>query len=201
MWETFFKLHYKDHCNLSDSVNPKDYLEFVEVIINNKKEFVLANKFPIELYFLKNFKFILNYLNWAQNQPVYSLIIYPRVYFLLSFLLFNSLFIKKVMQIELYFFTNINNNNTICVSWCASQPHMNIFFFITNIKSHLESLTSFLKGSIWLERELKEFSSLSIRGLRDSRRLLLDYTFSGLLLNQPNPNWNNYNQLLKAYNF
>lgn len=58
---------------------------------------------------------------------------------------------------------------------CFFSNKFTNFLFKLKSKNYL-SITSFCKSAGWVERELKEFSTLYIEGLTDSRRLLTDYT-------------------------
>jgi NADH:ubiquinone oxidoreductase subunit C len=40
----------------------------------------------------------------------------------------------------------------------------------------LQSLSKSFSSFVWVEREIKEFYNVSFLGLKDSRRLLTDYT-------------------------
>lgn len=55
-----------------------------------------------------------------------------------------------------------------------TNKYVNFCFNITH--THLTSISPLFRGAVWVERELKEFSTLYIKSLLDSRRLLTDYT-------------------------
>jgi hypothetical protein len=52
-----------------------------------------------------------------------------------------------------------------------------VAFFVITAKPQLVSISSLFAGCSWVEREIKEFSLITFLGLRDTRRLLTDYTF------------------------
>jgi len=58
---------------------------------------------------------------------------------------------------------------------CFYSNRFTNFFFKLPRRTFL-SITNIHKSAGWVERELKEFSTLYITGLNDSRRLLTDYT-------------------------
>lgn len=59
----------------------------------------------------------------------------------------------------------------------VSSCYMTGFFIVTYTQGrHLPSLSNIYSSFTWVERELKEFSDLLFAGLKDTRRLLTDYT-------------------------
>lgn len=62
---------------------------------------------------------------------------------------------------------------------------LNVTSFLTNLRINLHlslnkklilpSLSKLFMNTVWLEREIIDFSGISIFGLRDTRRLMLDY--------------------------
>lgn len=52
-----------------------------------------------------------------------------------------------------------------------------IALFVLTAKPQLISISSLFAGCSWVEREIKEFNLITFLGLRDTRRLLTDYTF------------------------
>lgn len=58
---------------------------------------------------------------------------------------------------------------------CFYSNRFTNFFFKLKHRTFL-SITSICKSAGWVERELKEFSTIYISGLSDSRKLLTDYT-------------------------
>ena len=62
----------------------------------------------------------------------------------------------------------------------------------------MQSLSRIYSNSIWLERENSEMFDIVYSGLKDSRKLLLDYTnLRGVLLK--NSSINNYSSFYKNY--
>lgn len=76
--------------------------------------------------------------------------------------------------VDAYALTTVNASVFYVLNCFYSNRYTNFFFNISS--TGLTSITPIFKGAVWVERELKEFSSLYIRGLLDSRRLLTDYT-------------------------
>lgn len=65
------------------------------------------------------------------------------------------------------------------LTYVLSCYFTNIFFIISSpvgVMSNCNSLSRVYTSFVWLEREISEFSNIFFKGLRDSRRLLTDYT-------------------------
>jgi len=62
-----------------------------------------------------------------------------------------------------------NTNNMITDNRTAAYTHMSIHVLA------LASTSKMFASSVWLERELSDFTSINFLGLTDTRRLLLDY--------------------------
>ena len=72
---------------------------------------------------------------------------------------------------------------------CYLTYNYQVMYMTTNNK--LSSISSIFKGSVWIERELKELTNMYFIGLKDTRRLLSDYL-------QINYNFSSYKT--QAYN-
>jgi NADH:ubiquinone oxidoreductase subunit C len=64
---------------------------------------------------------------------------------------------------------------------------------VNDFQFSLPSIAHVYKSTIWLERELSDFSNLTFNGLFDTRRLLLDYF-------QPKQTWNTHISNERAFN-
>lgn len=76
--------------------------------------------------------------------------------------------------VDAYAITEASSSVFYVLNCFYSNRYTNFFFNISN--SGLTSVSPIFKGAVWVERELKEFSSIFVRSLLDSRRLLTDYT-------------------------
>lgn len=54
---------------------------------------------------------------------------------------------------------------------------LRIYLSVKCFSNNISSVSTLCPNAIWLERELMEFSNLSINNLKDTRRLLTDYSF------------------------
>lgn len=77
--------------------------------------------------------------------------------------------------LEYFMYKNINSL-TGCINFASffSPLRLNIFINLHN-KNILPTLSSLFFNVLWLEREILDFSNLSIYKLKDTRRLMLDY--------------------------
>ena len=74
-------------------------------------------------------------------------------------------------------------------------PYQSFFFDQKILISYqpikrVESLSTLYKGSVWLERELREESRVPIQNLKDTRKLLYNYDYNKKI------NYNNYSYIL-----
>jgi len=56
-----------------------------------------------------------------------------------------------------------------------SDNRCSVYTNVSRDDFSLLTITSVFKSSVWLERELADFTGLNFIGLLDTRRLLLDY--------------------------
>lgn len=77
-------------------------------------------------------------------------------------------------------FTEQNINSKLLISTYScflTSERLNILLPVKN-NVNLFSISSLFKSTIWTERELSEFNNVNYVSLKDSRRLLTDYTNS-----------------------
>ncbi len=60
-------------------------------------------------------------------------------------------------------------------NFMSTDVRLHLYTTISSSSFFCESLSTVYPSSVWLERELSDFSGLIFQGLTDSRRLLLDY--------------------------
>jgi Ni,Fe-hydrogenase III component G len=111
--------------------------------------------------------------------------------FLYYFFLVNK---KNISTLNFYildifsFKNNISNNNYyIC--------YQSLFYDFkilmeTQIFNNVASISKIYNGSLWSEREVKEFNKLNYSNLTDTRKLLSNYNYNEEL------NYNNFNNIL-----
>lgn len=123
----------------------------------------MLNFYPYQMHFFKNTKQSANYLNIFLKNNIYF-----------YFVLFLKLSTRNVyFPLDLSFLTN--HFHTI-LSCYEKRYFLNLMVYSNdNIKS-IVSLSPIYRSFVWVERETKEFSSITIHKLLDSRRLLTDYT-------------------------
>lgn len=94
-----------------------------------------------------------------------------------------SLFLKTELN-SLYFpmdlsvfseRTSVLQNIAVHYSDYLSSSSTTLLSFVED--AQLYSLSNIYQGFTWVERETKEFDTITFIGLRDTRRLLTDYTF------------------------
>jgi len=94
-----------------------------------------------------------------------------------------SLFLKTELN-SLYFPVDLSvfSERTSVLQSIALHYSNYLSSSTTTLLSHVQdsevySLSNIYQGFTWVERETKEFDSITFVGLRDTRRLLTDYTF------------------------
>lgn len=139
-----------------------------------------------------NQKNIMNYLTWWLD---FTIINVNSSTFKYSQL--NNIYYVNIKEKYLYFFFLINKNNINSLNFYNLDitnykilnkykyfiAYQSIFFDFkilidTTIKNTIQSLSTINKGSLWLERENKEFSSLQYTNLNDTRKLLSNYNYN-----------------------
>lgn len=75
--------------------------------------------------------------------------------------------------------TQFNNSNNFVLQFNYNQmltdSRINIYCHIYKNNLSITSLSSIYNSSIWLERELSDFTNIFFKNATDTRRLLLDY--------------------------
>lgn len=139
-----------------------------------------------------NQKNIMNYLTWWLD---FTIINVNSSTFKYSQL--NNIYYVNIKEKYLYFFFLINKNNINSLNFYNLDitnykilnkykyfiAYQSIFFDFkilidTTVKNTIQSLSTINKGSLWLERENKEFSSLQYTNLNDTRKLLSNYNYN-----------------------
>ena len=111
-----------------------------------------------------------------------------------SYYLFFLLNKKNMYSIYLYildlvYFKHTATSKAIYVSYQSFFFDQKILLFHQPIDK-VRSLSNLYKGSRWLERELREESSIPVLNLKDTRKLLHNYDYN------KNLSYNNYSYIL-----
>lgn len=123
--------------------------------------------------FFGNVTFGLNTLNNTDTLSIntnYKLLYWFNVF--LKFELSNLFFVQDITNIQ----TNNLNSNLFSAYSCYFFNFSIYNFSNLNITNQLNSLSKLFLSCVWIERELSEFFNIFFIGLKDSRRLLSDYT-------------------------
>lgn len=107
---------------------------------------------------------------------------------------------NKFSTLHLFLKTSLNNlwfnvdlavtkaNNFFSIhsanSCFLSSERLHIVTYPDKSLIQLSSISSIFQSATWVERELQEFNGLTFKSLRDSRRLLTDYTYHTHLYNE-----------------
>ena len=113
--------------------------------------------------------------------------------------LINSLRVNYLNQFFAVDISNIkycNNTNLIYIFSCYLTNYKIILISLLNKINILPSYSNIYLNFSWVERELKEFSDLFFNNLKDSRRLLTDYSYSSYI-NYKDYNTNSYNLIFQ----
>lgn len=154
MTKVFFTFKF-NYSNSSDKLKNLPFLSELEPV-------VLLSSFSTFNFFKSKTDFYYN-LNVTTNNQVFSTI-----------LLQNTILNRLPYLVDAYAISHKTDSVFYVFNCFYSNRFTNFFFNITN--NQYTSITSFCKSAVWVERELKEFSDLYIKGLLDSRKLLKDYT-------------------------
>lgn len=113
-------------------------------------------------------------------------------FFNLNFNWFYNYFIINKYNLNTTYFYILDmlylNNNV----YISSQS---FFFDIkilieSNIENFIQSISKIYPGCLWLEREMKEFSDITIFNLKDTRKLLTNYGYNKDMV------YTNYNNII-----
>jgi hypothetical protein len=153
--------------------------------LNKKKIFSPATLWWLDVNILNinilKFKYsLINniYFLYIANKYIYT-------YFLLNKKNLNTL---NFYILDILTFKNINTYNYFIA-------HQSIFFDFkilieTHFKNKTTSISKINSGSLWIERETKEFNLIQYDNLLDTRKLLSNYNYNSDL------QYNNYNNII-----
>ena len=151
-----------------------------------------------------NKKNIMNYLTWWLD---FSIINANSINFKYSQI--NNIYYINIKENFIYFFFLLNKHNVNSLNFYNLDitnyklinnykyfiAYQSIFFDFkilldTTIFKNIKSISTINKGSLWLERENKEFSSIQYLNLNDSRKLLSNYNYNDAI------NYNQFNNII-----
>ena len=126
-----------------------------------------------------------------------------------NYSLINNTYNLNITKTNLYYFFLLNKKNTNTLNFYILDivtftqnaiykyfiAYQSIFFdykilIETTFKDKIISLSSVNNGSLWIERETKEFNKIQYNNILDSRKLLSNYNYSEEL------EYNNYNNII-----
>lgn len=121
----------------------------------------------------------------------------------------NNIYSIKLKENYLFFYFLLNKKNTTSLNFYITDlttfnnKNINTYLIVyqsiyydyklliqTIYKSKISSISSIYSGSLWIERETKEFNSVQYINLLDSRKLLSNYNYNNSL------EYNNYNNII-----
>lgn len=121
----------------------------------------------------------------------------------------NNIYSIKLNENYLFFYFLLNKKNTTSLNFYITDlttfnnKNINTYLIVyqsvyydyklliqTIYKSKISSISSIYSGSLWIERETKEFNSVQYINLLDSRKLLSNYNYNNSL------EYNNYNNII-----
>lgn len=149
------------------------YVEFLTP--DNQLLSVQCGRLPVDFFYTHN---SLNFLVFFSTSLV------SRWTFLL--VLSNSLFIwfflqsQSLLTSQFCFFYNLTNYKNFFLYSFSTLFNGLRFLILLDTTLMIPTLSSFIPGSIWFEREISELSNVYFIGLQDSRKLLFDYSLSTL---------------------
>lgn len=131
--------------------------------------------------FLKVFKFSILNTSSYENKNTTNIYVTNTSYIYVNLFLknsFNSLFVNIDIAVS-----QVNNNLlTVHYSCFLTNEKIIIYLNFKNPNNSVKSLSTMFFSTNWVERELQEFNHIKFLGLKDSRRLLTDYTYNKNLL-------------------
>ena len=153
--------------------------------MNKKKNFSNYSLWWLDTNILNinNLNFKYSYLN-----NIFFLKLDSKFYY--YFFLLNN---KNINTLNFYILDILNYKNINLNNYFVS--YQSIFFDFkllveTQFEKRISSLSKIYKGSLWIERETKEFSSIEYNNLIDSRKLLSNYNYNN------NLQYNNFNNII-----
>jgi len=158
--------------------------------LNNKKSITSNINWWLDLNILSSTNMLFKYSKSNNN---YILKIESK--FLYYFFLLNksNLNTLNFYILDLTSFLNINNYNYFVIYQSIFYDYQ--ILVETQFFNSVDSLSSIYNGSLWLEREVKEFNKIMYNNLLDSRKLLSNYNYNC------NLEYNNYNNILNELKF
>ena len=112
----------------------------------------------------------------VNSSTSYTLWCNQATFLLISGLLTSNFFVGKLSLLEAFFFNRLGTVGVYNFSSIFYDLLVNLNYSIFKNNNFIYSVTGLYASSIWLEREINELNFFFIRGLRDSRRLLTDYS-------------------------
>lgn len=139
-----------------------------------------------------NFFFKKIYTNTYSNVNTLNIKLFTKninVFALLLKTSLNNIF----FNLDINAFNNLNTTQLVYANSCLlTNNKINIYISLLKTKNSILSISNIFKSTTWVERELQEFNNITFLFLRDSRRLLTDYTNDKNNYNKDNY-YNNYN--------
>lgn len=142
-----------------------------------------------------NQKNIMNYLTWWLDFTIIN-----TNSFKFQYSQINNIYYINVKEKYLYFFFLVNKNNINSLNFYNLDianykitnkykyfvAYQSMFFDFkilidTVIINSTHSISEVNKGSLWLERENKEFSLIQYTNLNDTRKLLSNYNYNNII--------------------
>ncbi len=121
----------------------------------------------------------------------------------------NNMYLLDIEQKFLYFFFLLNKKNTNTLNFYIVDltvldkktvneyniVYQSIFYDFkllieTTFKKNISSISTIYNGSLWIERETKEFNDIQYTNLLDTRKLLSNYNYNN------NLEYNNFNNII-----
>lgn len=145
---------------------------FKIVNIGNKDVKVWITPVDFTLFFIVNNNYYKNInINSIQYSNLYNIFINNN--FFLYILALKTMIKSNIFLVD----SSISKDNYInyFFSDVLNGTRYNLLYKVKN-NSNITSISSIYNSSVWVERELSEFNKINFIGIKDSRRLLTDYT-------------------------
>ncbi len=118
------------------------------------------------------------FINTNSNLNINCFVVKTQSYSYLNIILHlkNSFYPLSMMCLE-YFLYNFEKNYNAMLNFASlfTNLRLNVTYSIKEI-DNIKTISSIFLNSNWLEREIIDFSGIFIIKLKDTRRLMLDYT-------------------------
>lgn len=175
-YEFFFNLNIPKFTNFiykMAAVTKDQRQQLIILMKDGKEEYVLNQNFPYEIFIAAGFCPIF-FTTTKQSAANLNIKILSNYFYTL--LLFRASLKDVYFPVDLSIF---NNKKDFLYSLSSYLNFTNINLWGSIHDSSLHSISRLYSGFSWVEREHREFLGLPFIGLKDSRRLLTDYTDSG----------------------